>query len=116
LAALGFDFLIIIVYIINFGIVLFCCNVLLTSPFWDVGKRRQVIVEGLSPPKGSTTGCPRTAEFEKSWLAREFSSRSQKAAEATERMRQDILAAAQKRLRIKARARPKPSKKNNKWR
>ena len=110
MAALGFDFLIIIVYIINFGVVLFLLQRFAYKPILGMlEKRRQVIVEGLSAAeKAQQQAAQERAEFEKELAkARETSQvEVRKAAEATERMRQDILAAAQKEAEeIKARAR-----------
>jgi F-type H+-transporting ATPase subunit b len=110
LAALGFDFLIIVVYIINFVLVLFFLQRFAYKPILGMlEKRRQVIAEGLAAADTARQeAAQQRAEFEKELArAREASqAEARKAAEATERMRQDILVAAQKEAEeIKTRAR-----------
>jgi F-type H+-transporting ATPase subunit b len=110
LAALGFDFLIIIVYIINFGLVLFLLQRFAYKPILGMlEKRRQVIAEGLSAAERSQQeAAQQRAEFERELArARQASQEeARKAAEATEKMRQEILVAAQREAEeIKTRAR-----------
>ena len=108
--ALGIDFLTIIVYIINFGLVLFVLQRFAFKPVQAMlAKRQEQIAEGLSAAaKANEEAAQQRAEFEQQ-LAKErqaAQAESQKAAEATEKMRQDILEAARKEAEeIKTKAR-----------
>ncbi len=110
MAALGIDPLIIIVYVINFGLVLFVLQRLAYTPVKQMLERRQhEIATGLSAAsEAQKQADAQRAEFERELAkAREASqAESRKAAEATEKMRQDILTAAQKEadeIKVKAR-------------
>jgi F-type H+-transporting ATPase subunit b len=110
MAALGIDPLLIIVYIINFGLVLFVLQRFAFGPVQDMlEKRRAAIDNGLSAAeRAQQEAAQQRAEFERELArARQTSQEeAKKAAEATERMRQDILVAAQREAEeIKARAR-----------
>jgi F-type H+-transporting ATPase subunit b len=110
MAALGIDPILIIVYIINFGLVLFALQRLAFKPVQEMlAKRRQEIESGLSAAeRAQQEAAQQRAEFERELgKARQTSQEeARKAAEATEKMRQDILAAAQREAEeIKTRAR-----------
>lgn len=110
MAALGIDLLTIIVYVINFGLVLFVLQRFAFKPVAAMlEKRRHEINQGLSAAsEAQKQADAQRAEFEKELSrAREASqAEARKIAEATEKMRQDILVAAQKEAdEIKARAR-----------
>ena len=108
--ALGIDFLTIIVYVVNFGLVLFVLQRFAFKPVQDMlVKRQQQISEGLSAAaKANEEAAQQRAEFERQ-LAQErqaAQAEAQKASEATEKMRQDILQAARKEaeeIKVKAR-------------
>lgn len=108
--ALGIDFLTIIVYVVNFGLVLFVLQRFAFKPVQDMlAKRQQQISEGLSAAaKANEEAAQQRAEFERQ-LAQErqaAQAEAQKASEATEKMRQDILQAARKEaeeIKVKAR-------------
>lgn len=107
--ALGIDPVLIIVYTINFFLVLFVLQRLAFKPIKAIlERRRQEIESGLTAAeRAQQEAAQQRAEFEKELAkAREASQEeARKAAEATEKMRQDILAAAQKEAEeIKARA------------
>lgn len=111
MAALGIDPLLIIVYIINFGLVLFLLQRLAYKPVMEtLEKRRHQIDEGLSAAaEAQKHADAQRAEFERELAkARESSqAEAKKVAEATEKMRQDILVAAEKEaaeIRAQARA------------
>lgn len=98
--ALGVDPLTIIVYVVNFGLVLFVLQRFAFKPVREMlEKRQQEIAEGLSAAsKANEEAAQQRAEFEKQ-LAQERAAaqaEAQKAAEATEKMRQEILDAARK--------------------
>jgi F-type H+-transporting ATPase subunit b len=110
MAALGIDPLLIVVYIINFVVVLFALRHFAFGPVQDMlEKRRAAIDNGLSAAeRAQQEAAQQRAEFERELArARQTSQEeARKAAEATERMRQDILTAAQREAdEIKARAR-----------
>ncbi len=99
MAGLGFDVLVIIVYVINFGIVLWLLQRFAYKPVLGMlEQRKQVIADGLAAAdKASAEAAEQKAQFEKDLAEAHKSSQEQakKAAEATEKMRQDILVAAQ---------------------
>lgn len=108
--ALGIDPVNIIIYTLNFFVVLFILQRLAFKPARDMlERRRQEIESGLSAAeKSQQEAASQRAQFEQELTkARQASmDEAKKAAEATEKMRQDILAAAQKEAdEIKAKAR-----------
>lgn len=110
MAGLGFDFLVIVVYIINFGIVLWLLQRFAFKPVLGMlERRRHVIADSLAAAdKAAAEAAEQRSAYEKDLAeARQASqAEAKKAAEATEKMRQDILAAAQKEAdEIKAKAR-----------
>jgi F-type H+-transporting ATPase subunit b len=110
LAGLGFDFLVIVVYVINFGIVLWLLQRFAFKPVLGMlEQRRQVIADSLAAAdKAAAEAAEQRSEYEKDLAnARQASqTEAKKAAESTEKMRQDVLAAAQKEAdEIKAKAR-----------
>jgi F-type H+-transporting ATPase subunit b len=110
MAALGIDPLLIIIYIINFGLVLFVLQRLAFKPVQEMLEKRRVAIDsGLSAAeRAQQEAAQQRAEFERELAKARQSSQEEarKAAEATERMRQDILVAAQREAdEIKTRAR-----------
>ena len=110
MAGLGIDPVVIIVYVVNFFIVLFLLQRFAYKPILGMLERRQeVIAEGLSAAENAQQeAAEQRAEFEKELAKARQSSQEEakQAAEATEKMRQDILDAAQKEADdIKAKAR-----------
>ncbi len=108
--ALGVDPLIIIVYVINFGLVLFVLQRFAFKPVQEMlAKRQQEISQGLSAAaKANEEAAQQRAEFEQQLVKERQAAQAeaQKASEATEKMRQDILEAARKEAEeIKAKAR-----------
>jgi F-type H+-transporting ATPase subunit b len=110
MAALGIDPILIVVYIINFFIVLFVLQRLAYKPVQEMlAKRQREIDRGLSAAEeAQQQAAQQRAEFEQELTKARQSSQEEarKAAEATEKMRQDILDAARKEAEeIKVRAR-----------
>ena len=108
--ALGIDFFTIIVYVINFGLVLFVLQRFAFKPVQDMlAKRQQQISEGLSAAaKANEEAAQQRAEFEQQLVKERQAAQAeaQKASEATEKMRQEILGAARKEAEeIRAKAR-----------
>jgi F-type H+-transporting ATPase subunit b len=114
LAALGIDVFSIIIYIINFAIVLFLLQRFAYKPILGMLEKRQESISGAlaAADRAAEEAAQQRAEFEKELAKARASSQEEarKAAEATEKMRQDILAAAQKEAdEIKAKAREEAS-------
>ena len=110
MAGLGFDFLTIIVYAINFGIVLWFLKRFAYKPALGMlEQRKHVIAESMAAAdKTSAEAAQQRDKFEKELANARQSSQeeSRKAAEATEKMRQSILdIARQEAEEIKAKAR-----------
>lgn len=108
--ALGISVNGIIAYIINFALLVLLLRMFLYKPVRNaLAQRQQRIAESLeAADKASQEAAQQRVEFEKDLAhAREAAQdEARKAAEATERMRQQILAAAEKEANeIKARAR-----------
>jgi F-type H+-transporting ATPase subunit b len=108
--ALGIDLVNILIYTLNFFIVLFLLQRFAFTPVRAMlERRRREIESGLSAAeKAQQEAASQRAQFEKELTsARQASmAEAKKAAEATEKMRQEILAAAQKEAeQIKAKAR-----------
>lgn len=107
--ALGIDLLNIIIYGINFFVVLFILQRLAFKPVKEMlEKRRKEIESGLTAAEQAQQEAARQrAEFEKELAKARQSSQEEarKAAEATEKMRKDILESARREAdEIKARA------------
>lgn len=98
MAGLGINFFTTIVYAINFGIVLFLLQRFAYKPVLRMlEQRKQVIADGLAAAdKASAEAAEQKAQFEKDLAEAQKASQEQarKVAEATEKMRQDILVAA----------------------
>lgn len=110
MAALGIDFLVLIVYVINFGLVLFLLQRFAYKPILGMlEKRQQRISDSLAAAdKAAEEAAQQRAKFETELgKARQSSQEdARKAAEATEKMRQEILnAARQEAEEIKNKAR-----------
>lgn len=110
MAALGIDPIVILIYVINFFLVLFVLQRLAYKPVQEMlERRRREIESGLSAAEtAQQQAAQQRAEFERELAkARETSqAEARKAAEATEKMRQEILTASQREAEeIKARAR-----------
>lgn len=110
MAALGFDFLTIVIYTVQFLILFALLKVIAYGPISEMlEKRKQAIANGLAAAeKAQQEAAQQRAEFEKELArAREAShTEAQKAAEATKKMRDEIITAAQREAEdIKARAR-----------
>jgi len=110
LAALGIDPLVLIVYIINFGLVLFLLQRFAYKPILGMlEQRQQRISDSLAAAdKAAEEAAQQRVEFEKELAKARQSSQedARKAAEATEKMRQEILAAARQEAEdIKSKAR-----------
>ena len=110
MAALGIDPVLIVVYIVNFFVVLFVLQRLAFKPVQEMlAKRQREIDRGLSAAEeAQQQAAQQRAEFERELAKARQSSQEQarKAAEATEKMRQDILDVARKEAEeIKGRAR-----------
>ena len=108
--ALGISPFGLIAYLVNFALLVVLLQMFLYKPVKNMLVQRQMrIAEGLAAAdKAAQEAAQQQAEFERELaIARETSqAEARKAAEATERMRQDILLAAQKEAEeIKARAR-----------
>ncbi|RME99124.1 MAG: ATP synthase F0 subunit B [Chloroflexi bacterium] len=110
MAALGIDPLVLIVYIINFGLVLFLLQRFAYKPILGMlEQRQQRISDSLAAAdKAAEEAAQQRVEFEKELAKARQSSQedARKAAEATEKMRQEILAAARQEAEdIKSKAR-----------
>jgi F-type H+-transporting ATPase subunit b len=109
-AALGIDPLLIIVYVINFFVVLFALQRLAYKPIREtLVKRQQEIDRGLSAAEEAQRQADQQrAEFEQELAKARQSSQEEarRAAEVTEKMRQEILEAARREAEeVKMRAR-----------
>ena len=107
--ALGIDLLNIIIYVVNFFVVLFLLQRLAFKPVKEMlEKRRKEIESGLTAAEQAQQEAARQrAEFEKELAKARQSSQEEarKAAEATENMRKEILESARREAEeIKARA------------
>ena len=110
MAALGIDFLAIIVYVINFGIVLFLLQRFAYKPILGMLEKRQESISNAlaAADRAAAEAAEQRAKFEEDLAkARQASQEeARKAAEATEKMRQDILESARKEaedIKVKAR-------------
>jgi F-type H+-transporting ATPase subunit b len=110
LAALGFDFLTIAIYTIQFLILFAILKVIAYGPISEMlEKRKQAIADGLAAAeRAQQDAAQQRAAFEKELAdTRNVShAEAQKAAEATKKMREEIIVAARQEADdIKARAR-----------
>lgn len=100
MAALGFDFLTIVIYTSQFIVLGYLLNMIAYKPIANMlEQRKQVIADGLAAAeKAKQEAAQQRAEFDKELSkARESSqAEAQKAAEATKKMREEILTAARK--------------------
>lgn len=110
MAALGFDFLTIGIYTVQFLILFVLLRMIAYQPIANIlEKRKQTIAEGLAAAdKAKQEAAQQRAEFEAELAKARQSSQeeAQRAAEATKKMRDEIIAAAQKEaeeIKVKAR-------------